>query len=57
MREGVISGIYGGKITISSGPYVLEMQYEDGECFRVDTEGLEDGMRIFGMMNEDIHDN
>jgi hypothetical protein len=55
-RKGMVIGIYGGKMTIGIGPYVLELMYEDGEKFRVDSEGAEDGFRLFGMMNEDIHE-
>ena len=55
IREGVIIGIYGGKLTVGIGPYVLQLEYEDEENFRVDSEGTDDGFRIFGMMNEDIH--
>ena len=55
IRKGMVIGVYGGKITIGIGPYVLQLAYEDGEMFRVDTEGAEDGARLFGMINEDIH--
>ena len=55
VKKDVIIGIYGGKFTIGVGPYVLELEYEDGGKFRVDTEGGVEGFRIFGMINEDIH--
>jgi hypothetical protein len=51
----MVIGVYGGKLTIGIEAYVLQLEYEEGGQFRVDTEGAEDGLRIFGMMNEDIH--
>ena len=56
IKRGMIIGVYGGKITKGVGPYVLQLEYDDGQKFRVDTEGGEDGPRVYGMMNEDIHD-
>jgi GNAT superfamily N-acetyltransferase len=55
IKKGMVIGVYGGKLTIGIGAYVLQLEYEEGGQFRVDTEGAEDGLRIFGMMNEDIH--
>ena len=56
IKRGMIIGVYGGRITKGVGPYVLQLAYEDGQKFRVDTEGGEDGARVYGMINEDIHD-
>ena len=55
VRKGMVIGVYGGKLTIKVGLYVLQLEYDDGEKFRVDAEGLEDDGGIFGMINEDIH--
>ena len=56
IKRGMIIGVYGGKITNGVGPYVLQLEYDDGQKFRVDTEGGEDGAIVYGMMNEDIHE-
>jgi hypothetical protein len=49
-------GIYGGRITKGSGQYVLELRDELGETIRVDSEGDDSGMKIFSIINEDIHE-
>ena len=56
IKRGMIIGVYGGRITKGVGPYVLQLEHEDGQKFRVDTEGGEDGARVYGMINEDIHE-
>ena len=33
IKKGMVIGVYGGKITIGIGPYVLQLAYEDGEMF------------------------
>ena len=55
IKKGMVIGVYGGKLTIKVGLYVLQLEYEDGEKFRVDAEGMESEGGIFGMINEDIH--
>ena len=55
IKRGMVIGVYGGKITIGVGLYVLQLEYEDGQKFRVDAEEVEGKAGIFGMINEDIH--
>ena len=55
VKRGMVIGVYGGKITIGVGLYVLQLEYEDGQKFRVDAEEAEGKTGIFGMINEDIH--
>ena len=40
-RRGMVIGVYGGKLTLGVGPYVLQFVYDDGQKFRVDAEGAE----------------
>ena len=35
IRRGMPIGVYGGKLTLGVGPYVLQLEYEDGQKFRV----------------------
>ena len=55
IKRGMVIGVYGGKITIGVGLYVLQLKYEDGQSFRVDAEEAEGKAGIFRMINEDIH--
>ena len=55
IKAWTIIGIYNGKITRQEGLYVLEAEGINGGVFRIDAEALEQGIGMYGKINEDIH--